>query len=131
MFSFALQACQVVDGMLCSYSEAWEGRKKGDLQTPGSPDGLLAAGRVEARPATGSSSPSTAAASDIESPECQAKKCSSLPRIYYATRTHSQISQVRHRTAHHGSASQVQLLAPKMMGETEDKFFILPAVKYS
>ena len=106
--------------MLCSYSEAWEGRKKGDPPMPGSPDGLLAAGQGEAQAATGSSSPLTAAASDIESPECQAKRCSSLPRIYYATRTHSQIGQVHHRTAHHASASLVQVLAPKMMGVTRE-----------
>ena len=80
---------------LCRYSEAWEGRKRDEngaigheaTRTPGS-------SKVEGHDATGQSDSSTIPSPDGNSPEAQFPKRSSLPRIYYATRTHSQIGQV-------------------------------------
>ncbi len=85
--------------LLCSYSEAWEGRnhsKKGGLHdneaarnnsTPEKP-------KVDCGASTAQSEGSTVPSPDCSSPDAPAKRRPSLPRIYYATRTHSQIGQV-------------------------------------
>ena len=85
--------------LLRSYSEAWEGRKcneKGghhDRQavksevTPEKP-------KVDCGASSAPTEGSTVPSPDGSSPDAPAKKRPSLPRIFYATRTHSQIGQV-------------------------------------
>ena len=85
--------------LLRSYSEAWEGRKRNekgghhDRQavksevTPEKPE-------VDCGASSAPSEGSTVPSPDGSSPDAPAKKRPSLPRIYYATRTHSQIGQV-------------------------------------
>jgi len=84
--------------IICRYSEAWDGRKRDDTGVTGVSEhranSLPASPEVKGQSASGQSDCSTVPSPDASSPETQAKKRSDLPRIYYATRTHSQIGQV-------------------------------------
>lgn len=85
--------------LLRSYSEAWEGRKRNEkgghhdrqaVKSEVTPEKPKVDCGASSAPSEGSTVPSP----DGSSPDAPAKKRPSLPRIYYATRTHSQIGQV-------------------------------------
>ena len=87
--------------LFCRYSEAWEGRKRDNNCDLGHEETRIPdSAKVEGHNATGQSDSSTVPSPDVDSPEAQLPKRASLPRIYYATRTHSQIGQV-HLTYQH------------------------------
>ncbi len=89
-------ATKLMNVCICRYTQAWEGRKRDDSNASGhetarTPESC----RVEGQNATGQSDCSTVPLPDDNNPEAQYAKRASLPCIYYATRTHSQIGQVR------------------------------------
>ena len=101
-------ACHVVRLVIglccphCSYTEAWKGRPLPDehagaeAATPSAlpaTSGTAPASPARAGPGTASEQP-TSSTDGTPAPQQSAGSMQTLPRVFYATRTHSQIAQV-------------------------------------